>query len=248
MKIAVRVVVFYVLAFVLTMVLGGLQEAAGLDYAVVTLPQWGPGLAALLMLILFRRDGLRLSLGLRGVRPALLLGALLAPVAVGGVLFALLRPAAAVLPAPWWTMLPGLALGALGEELGWRGYLHKRLDPHLRPLVSSALVGVLWALWHVGLYQNGPVYMLFMVVLMIAYSVVIYALTAGAGFNVWVAMLFHLGINLANLPFYGMFNEPRFIMANALLWVVVAAVVIFWRRDVFLVHSRNRVFSEKPGF
>ena len=104
MKIAVRVVVFYVLAFVLTMVLGGLQEAAGLDYAVVTLPQWGPGLAALLMLILFRRDGLRLSLGLRGVRPALLLGALLAPVAVGGVLFALLRPAAAVLPAPWWTM------------------------------------------------------------------------------------------------------------------------------------------------
>ena len=234
MKIAVRVIVFFGLALALTMLLGGLQEAAGISYSLVTLPQWGPGLAALLMLLLFRRDGLRLSLGLRGVRPVLLLGALLAPAAVGVVLFILLRPAAAALPAPWWAMLPGMALGALGEELGWRGYLHKRVDPHLRPLLSSALVGVLWALWHVGLYQNGPVYMLFVVILMIAYSLVLYALIARTGFNVWVAALFHLGINVANLPFYGLINEPRFMIANALVWVVVAAVVVVVRRDLFL--------------
>ena len=38
---------------------------------------------------------------------------------------------------------------------------------------------------------------------MIAYSIVLYALLAGTGFNVWVAAAFHLGINLANLPFLG---------------------------------------------
>ena len=59
----------------------------------------------------------------------------------------------------WWLLLPSIVVGALGEEVGWRGYLHQRLDPALAPLVSSALVGVLWGTWHVGLWANGPVYM-----------------------------------------------------------------------------------------
>lgn len=233
MKLLIRVVAFYILTFVITGILGGLQEAIGLDYSRLTLPQLAPGLAALVMLILFRRDGLRLSLGLRGIQPGLMLGALAAPLVVAVLVYVVLRPAAPALPAPVWLMLPGMALGAFGEELGWRGYLHKRLDPALRPLLSSALVGVLWAVWHVGLYQNGAVYMFFLVILMIAYSIVIYAFVAGSSFNVWVATLFHLGINLANLPFYNILADTRFMIVNALVWVVVASLVVIIRRDLF---------------
>jgi hypothetical protein len=104
------------------------------------------------------------------------------------------------------------------------------------------LVGALWALWHVGLYQNGALYMLFLVILMIAYSIVLYAIVAGTGFNVWVAALFHLGINLANLPFYTILQDTRFMMINALVWVVVASVVVIIRRDLFLRrHGPDRV-------
>jgi membrane protease YdiL (CAAX protease family) len=242
MKLLVRVIVFYVLTFVFTGVLGGLQEASGLEYNRLTLPQMAPGLAALGMVVLFRRDGLRLSLGVRGVRPVLVAVALVAPLAVAAFIYIILRPASPALPAPVWLMLPGIALGAFGEELGWRGYLHKRLDPALRPLASSALVGALWALWHVGLYQNGALYMLFLVILMIAYSIVLYAIVAGTGFNVWVAALFHLGINLANLPFYTILQDTRFMMINALVWVVVASVVVIIRRDLFLRrHGPDRV-------
>ncbi|MFO7664953.1 MAG: CPBP family intramembrane glutamic endopeptidase [Chloroflexota bacterium] len=246
MKLLIRVVVFYILTFVIAGVLGGIQEAAGLEYSRVTLPQLAPGLAALAMLVIFRRDGLRLSLELRGVRPALLLGALAAPAAVAVSVYTLLRPESPGLPATVWLMLPGMALGALGEELGWRGYLHKRLDLSLRPLVSSALVGGLWALWHVGLYQNGPVFMLLLVVLMIAYSIVVYALLTGTGFNVWVAALFHLGINLANLPFYGMITDTRFIAINALAWVVVATALVIMRSDLFRVRSDNVTSTPSP--
>jgi membrane protease YdiL (CAAX protease family) len=239
----VRVVVFYVLTFLLTMVLGGVQEATGLATGWLTLPQLAPGLTALLMLVLFRRDGLRLSLSLRGAPPGRLLLALLAPLAVAAVVYALLRPGPGVAASSWWLLLPAIAVGALGEEVGWRGYLHKRLDPALVPLVSSALVGVLWAAWHVGLWANGPVYMACLVVLMIAYSMVLYALLAGTGFNVWVAAVFHLGINLANLPFLGIISDAglRFIAVNAAVWAVVAAIVVLRRRDLF------RRPGEAPG-
>lgn len=244
-----RVALFYVLTFLFTIVLGGLQEATGFarSWATVTLPQLAPGLAALAMLGLFRRDGLRLSLSLRGVSAWRALGALLAPAAVAAVVFILLRPDVGGQPAPLWLMLPGMALGAFGEEVGWRGYLHRRLDPHLQPLASSALVGVLWALWHVGLYGNGPVYMLCLVLLMVAYSTVLYGLLKGTRFNVWVAAAFHLGINLGNLPFLAVINDTAFMAVNALIWTAVAAVVVIRRRDLFRRQSATASTAGEPA-
>ena len=66
-------------------------------------------------------------------------------------------------------------------------------------------------------------------------QVVLYALLAGTGFNIWVAAAFHLGINLANLPFLGLINGagPRFIAVNAAVWTAVAAIVVLRRRDLF---------------
>jgi membrane protease YdiL (CAAX protease family) len=245
-KLVIRIIGFYLLTFIFSGILGGLQEAVGFGYEWLTLPQLAPGLAALVMLALFRRDGLRLMLGLHDVRPVLLLGALAVPIAMAVLVYILVRPATPALTASAWLMLPGMALGAFGEELGWRGYLHKRLDPALRPLASSALVGVLWALWHVGLYQNGVGYMVSLVILMIAYSTVLYRLLDGTAFNVWVAALFHLGINLANLPFYGMLQETRFIAVNALVWVVAAAALVVMRRDLFVHRSGGEISAPSP--
>ena len=231
----VRIVIFYGLTFLLTMTFGGLQEATGVLARWVTLPQLAPGLAALLMLRLYRRDGLRLSLSLRGVSPWRLLTALVVPLAVAAVVYAVLRPEPGVAASSWWLLLPSIVVGALGEEVGWRGYLHQRLDPALAPLVSSALVGALWGAWHVGLWANGVVYMLGLLGLMIAYSIVLYRLLAGTRFNIWVAAAFHLGINLANLPFLVVISGvgPRFIIVNAAIWAIVAAVVVVRRPDLF---------------
>jgi membrane protease YdiL (CAAX protease family) len=40
-------------------------------------------------------------------------------------------------------------LGALGEELGWRGYLQPELRKRFEPATCYLLVGIVWAYWHV---------------------------------------------------------------------------------------------------
>lgn len=46
------------------------------------------------------------------------------------------------------TSLPLLALGPLGEELGWRGYLLPRLL-RFSPAVAGLIVGAIWMTWHI---------------------------------------------------------------------------------------------------
>jgi membrane protease YdiL (CAAX protease family) len=62
---------------------------------------------------------------------------------------------------PWTLLLQGLVLGptlcavaGLGEEAGWRGLLHHELRG-LGFWKESALVGLLWGLWHVPLAFEG---------------------------------------------------------------------------------------------
>ena len=57
----------------------------------------------------------------------------------------------------WYAALPLVVLGghlftdpgALGEELGWRGYALPRLLKGMNPLAAACALGVIWATWHV---------------------------------------------------------------------------------------------------
>ena len=131
-------------------------------------------------------------------------------------------------------MVLWMPLGAIGEELGWRGYLHKKLDTRMRGLFSSLLVGVMWMPIHVSFFGEGPVFLLFLALMIISYSLVIYALVQDTGFNVLLASIFHLFINVSNLLFLDVIHETSFMVVNALVWVVLAVVVVFMKKDVFL--------------
>ncbi len=241
----VRVVVFYVLAFVFTIMLGGAQEAAHVSSETVILAQWGPGLAALLMLLIFRKDGFRISIFDRKIPASRYLLAALIPAGGAALVFLIYRvffavPASGSPTATPWILLLWFPLGAIGEELGWRGYLHKRLSVGLAGLISSVIVGILWALWHVGMYRNGALYMAFFVLLMVSYTVVIYALVADTGFNVLLAAVFHLMINVASLFTYSLVNQVTFMMVSSLVWAAIAVVVVLTRKPQFLLKASTQ--------
>jgi membrane protease YdiL (CAAX protease family) len=234
-----RVTVFYVLTWFFLILLGGIQQATGLLPPEIGLAQWGPGIAALLMLVLFRKDGHKIIFFSNEITPMRYVYAALIPVGVGLIVF-LIRSFIFIEPSadtPTYGSLLLLVLwmpfGAIGEELGWRGYLHKQLATRMRGLFSSLIVGILWMPIHVAFLTQGPVFILLLTILIISYSIVIYALVQDTGFNVLLASVFHLSINLTNLLFLDVIYETSFMMINAIVWAIVAAMTVFMKRDVF---------------
>ena len=43
---------------------------------------------------------------------------------------------------------PLIALGPMGEELGWRGFLLRRMLERMRPVSAAILLGTIWMIWH----------------------------------------------------------------------------------------------------
>jgi membrane protease YdiL (CAAX protease family) len=239
-----RVVVFYVLTLLFTMILGGLQQEAGLLPQMTFLPQWGPGIAGLLTMLVFRRrDGVGITFFSAGMPLLRYAGLILLPLIFGLLVyvFALLflgRPEGLPLTA---VVLASMIAGALGEEIGWRGYLHKRIAPHMNGLLSSLLVGLLWTAFHMHLWAGGVLYMAFAGLAFVSFSVMLYALLAGYQFNVLGATLFHVGINLAGALSFSFIEDLSlpFMMIYALVATLLAAAVVFARRDLF--------FAQRPG-
>ncbi|WP_166871019.1 CPBP family intramembrane glutamic endopeptidase [Salinibacterium sp. ZJ450] len=104
---------------------------------------------------------------------------------------------AALLVAPLINVIP-----ALGEELGWRGWLQPRLADRFGQWGAALLTGVIWGLWHapvILLGYNYPGYpavaaLVFMIVACILMSV-LFGWVSDASGTVWMAALAHGFIN-----------------------------------------------------
>src|SRR5215217_6881270 len=123
-------------------------------------------LGIVLTAIVLGRGALRKLLGrllIWRVNPLWYLGVVLGPVAlVGGVvaLNTLLGGPALSLGMPLvsvaiffgFSIFPG---SALGEEIGWRGYVLPRLQSRMSALSAALLLAPIWALWHLPLWLTG---------------------------------------------------------------------------------------------
>jgi membrane protease YdiL (CAAX protease family) len=190
-------------------------------------------------LVIFRKDGHKITFFSNATPAKRYLSAVFIPVGAGLIVFLISR-LMAIQPsadAPTYGSLLPLILwmpfGAIGEELGWRGYLHKKLDTRLRGLYSSLLVGLLWAPIHVTFFARGPVFVFLLFLMIVSYSIVIYALVQDTGFSVALAGVFHLFINLTNLLYLAIIYETQLMFVNSLVWVVIAAVTIFMKKELF---------------
>ena len=231
-----RVILYFVLAMVFTMTLGGLQQATGIA-PMVSIPQLGPALGAIVTLLIFRKDGVKLNFG----RPSFHWKNLLITVAIpfGTALVVFLLSKAFQLAGQAQNALTTLAyiwipFGAIGEEIGWRGYLHQALAKKVPGWLSVLIVGLFWSAFHVQLFQNGVVYLIFFSLLITSYTAVIYPLMVRTDFNIPLAALFHTAINFSNLLYFNLLNDTRLMVINALVWLLAAGLVILRNKALFL--------------
>ncbi len=49
-------------------------------------------------------------------------------------------------------LLPLFILGPLSEEFGWRGFLQPQMERFFSPLLTSAMIGLIWGIWQYPLF------------------------------------------------------------------------------------------------
>lgn len=233
-----RVVVFYFILVGAIAIIGGVQQETGI-LPEVGLPQAAPAFATWVSWLIFRKDKIRLTFVSKGTPNQRYLAAVLIPMGISVVVFVMalcfirdlgLQSLGASLPLALWIWTP---FGSLGEEIGWRGYLNKYLDTRIGGLASAVLTGVLWTFFHVQYLGNGIVFVFFLLVLIISYAVVIYAVTADQEFSILLATIFHIMINLGTFVMVNVINDLPFMMLNSLVWAAAAAYIYFTRQMGF---------------
>lgn len=123
------------------------------------------------------------------------------------------------------------------EELGWRGILQDTLSKKTNLIMTGALIGVLWGIWHGPLFLIDvfthydyafSTYMLTTVVYSLLLTLVVYKTT-----SVMLAVLMHASINAFGNLGFGIPMEVHggLIALFAVLIVVLAAALRFVERE-----------------
>lgn len=128
--------------------------------------------------------------------------------------------------------LYGIIYGGLTEEPGWRGFALPRLQAKFSPLVSSLILGVLWAVWHAparfgGIEAKSLSDTLVEWVLIVLVSVIFTWFFNRTKGSILVTALVHPAMNTATSFLSGSLG------ALILLFVFMLFVIVFdrmWRR------------------
>lgn len=232
-----RVITFYLLTLVITIVLAIIQEQIGLANELIILPQLGPAFAALIVFFVFKKNRIPIEVGMRKGLPELIL-VFVVPIIIIGISFLLYRQFHEImlteLSIDTWMILPGMLIGAMGEELGWRGYLLPELRTSLKPVQACVLTGFMWGLWHMGNYQFGILYMVGMILFAISSTLILYWIMRFSGNNIILATGFHFAINLSYYFFYiEHLTEETVILVSAGIWTIAGLGLVLLRRADF---------------
>ncbi|MES2292374.1 MAG: CPBP family intramembrane glutamic endopeptidase [Pseudomonadota bacterium] len=143
------------------------------------------------------------------------------------------------------TFMLGAVSRALGEEIGWRGYLAPRMVARLGFTGGAILSGAIWASWHIpimvfGNYNSGtPFWFGFtcFASFVIASAVILTWVRLNSA-SVWPCAILHASHNVFIQTFFTPLTAPKgtitaytideFGFATPLLVIVIA--VYFWRR------------------
>jgi uncharacterized protein len=118
--------------------------------------------------------------------------------------------------------------GAAGEEIGWRSFLQASFEQKFPRYVSSIFVGLIWGLWHVGLYRNGVVFMIAFLIFTISVSLVLSSILYGTSYNLLLSTLFHFMINFNFFLFFrNNIAHPAMMIMVAAVWAIAALFYTF---------------------
>jgi membrane protease YdiL (CAAX protease family) len=147
------------------------------------------------------------------------------------------------------SIFPG---SALGEEIGWRGYVLPRLQSRMSALSASLLLAPIWALWHLPLWLQGepfqtPTLYAAFFFSAFALSVILTWVYNSTGGSLLMVVLLHATVNLPQTLAIDELGSGATVplMLYWGLMVVAAIVVVIWAGPEHL--SRTHKKQEEKG-
>jgi membrane protease YdiL (CAAX protease family) len=148
----------------------------------------------------------------------------------------------------WYVMLGAIAVSMwvqAGEEIGWRGYALPLMSKKFGLAMSSILLGVIWATWHLPLFyleaadtfhQSFPLYLLQVTGL----SVIMAWLLWKVNGNLLPLMVFHAAINNTKdiVPSASKASASPFTLNGSPIgWISVALI---WIAAFYVIYAMTR--------
>jgi membrane protease YdiL (CAAX protease family) len=138
--------------------------------------------------------------------------------------------------------------GAMGEELGWRGYLLKELHKRHSLFMSGLLVGIVWGFWHIPLWiisgYSGislVLYVAYFLVSIVSTSLVItvfYSRQWNLLIPIWIHFLFNFVLRLVIMDIHPLLGW------TSLGYAVFAFILIMIERKR-MFDRQNRYVEDK---
>jgi len=134
-------------------------------------------------------------------------------------------------------ILVDLSSGAVGEELGWRGYMLNLLQRKYVPLKASLIVGVAWGLWHLPLLVLSGYEGLELLAYFVAFMVAIISVSVVITFfynkskNILIAMWIHFWFNF--LLKVVIIDNLSLIIYLSVGYLALAILLVVWKRKAF---------------
>jgi uncharacterized protein len=211
------------------------SDTLGIDYQYVTLPQWGPGLAALILSFTIYNNKQFKKAVLEKRPPKRLFLLLIIPFALIAVSYFLSDTLNLISESEvelhleiLYIVIPASLFGAVGEALGWRKFLQFSVDKHFNYIKSAIVVGLLWGLWHVGNYSNGPIYMGLFLIFTICATLILSIMIRKYNYNLLFTSIFHISINLGFYIFFrAHLNNVNMMFVNAIVWLIASIIILY---------------------
>jgi membrane protease YdiL (CAAX protease family) len=151
--------------------------------------------------------------------------------------YGLMRLMRLPLPAPQFSVLAALImslaffLAALGEELGWSGYIIDPMQARWNALQASIRSGLVWATWHIVPFaqaHRSPAWIAWQCLYLVAFRVLLVWLYNNTGKSVFATALCHAMGNVSAFlfPVYGSHYDPR--ITGLIIAVAAVIVTVIW--------------------
>jgi len=134
--------------------------------------------------------------------------------------------------------ISNIIYGPMGEELGWRCYALNELQKKYSPLISSLIIGFLWALWHSPLWfmsgytgRASVVYILFFMIGIMSLSIFLtffYNRSKSILIAIWIHFLFNYLLQIV------LVNNYTLIIFTSLIYLIAVLVIVVLNKKTML--------------